>query len=290
METKEIQEVKITEPNFLAPAGIAQAFRQVSNAKTNLPVINMIILGILAGVFIGVGGQLAAMVTFDMEGFLGIGFTKFIFGSVFSVGLMMVVIGGAELFTGNNLIFLGVLNGDVKLSKMLKNWFWVYLANFVGSLLMVWIIYTTELWKTGNLGVGAKALAIANGKVNLSWEVAFSRAILCNWLVCMAVWMSAAAKDIVGKIFAIYFPIMAFVASGFEHSVANMFFVPMGLILKSNSSVVEAAGLVGKLSNLTWGGFIGKNLIPVTLGNIIGGAFFVATLYWMVYLRGKKDK
>ncbi|GAB4113174.1 MAG: formate/nitrite transporter family protein [Candidatus Caldatribacteriota bacterium] len=290
MEEKEIQEVKIIEPNFLSPAGIAQAFRGVSKAKTSLPLLNMIVLGILAGVFIGFGGQLATMVSFDMEKIFGIGFTKFIFGSVFTVGLMMVVIGGAELFTGNNLIFLGVLNGDVKLGKMLNNWFWVYLANFAGSLLMVWIIYATELWKTGNLGEGAKALAIANGKVNLGWGAAFARAILCNWLVCMAVWMSAAAKDIVGKIFAIYFPIMAFVASGFEHSVANMYFVPMGLILKSNSSVVEAAGLVGKLSNLTWGGFIGKNLIPVTLGNIIGGAFFVATLYWMVYLRGKKDK
>lgn len=290
METKEIQEVKIIEPNFLAPAGIAQAFRGVSKAKTSLPLLNMIILGILAGVFIGFGGQLATMVSFDMEKIFGIGFTKFIFGSVFTVGLMMVVIGGAELFTGNNLIFLGVLNGDVKLSRMFNNWFWVYLANFIGSLLLAWIMYATELWKTGNFGEGAKALAIANGKVNLGWGAAFARAILCNWLVCMAVWMSAAAKDIVGKIFAIYFPIMAFVASGFEHSVANMYFVPMGLFLKNNPQVVEAAGLVGKLSSFTWGGFIWKNLLPVTLGNILGGAFFVATLYWVVYLRGKKDK
>ncbi len=290
MEVKEVQEVKMVEPNFLAPAGIGQAFRGIGKAKTSLPVFNMIILGILAGVFIGFGGQLATMVTFDMEKLFGVGFTKFIFGSVFSVGLMMVVIGGAELFTGNNLIFLGVLSGDVKLRRMLNNWFWVYFANFAGSILLAWIMYATELWKTGNLGEGVKALAIANGKVTLSWGSAFARAIVCNWLVCMAVWMATAAKDIVGKIFAIYFPIMAFVASGFEHSVANMYFVPMGLLLKNNPQVVESAGLTGKLSSLTWGGFIWKNLLPVTLGNIIGGAFFVATLYWMVYLRGKKEK
>jgi len=228
------------------------------------------------------------MVSYDMSKFLGAGFTKFIFGSVFSVGLILVVIAGAELFTGNSLIFISVLNGDVKTSKLLNNWFWVYFANFAGSLLLVWIMYATGLWKTGDLGVGAKALAIANGKVNLSWGSAFSRAILCNWLVCLAVWLAVAAKDVVGKIAAIYFPIMAFVASGFEHSVANMYFVPMGLLLKGNVDVVAAAGLTDKLANLTWGGFIANNLIPVTLGNIVGGAFFVSTLYWVVYLRDKK--
>jgi len=162
------------------------------------------------------------------------------------------------------------------------------MANFIGSLLLVWIMYSTGLWKTGDFGVGAKALAIANGKVNLSWGAAFARAIGCNWLVCLAVWLAIASKDVVGKIFGIYFPIMAFVASGFEHCVANMYFIPMGLLLKNNADVVAAAGLTNKLANLTWGGFIGNNLIPVTLGNIVGGAFFVSTLYWVVYLKGKK--
>ena len=288
MELKEIQEVKNVTPNFLAPGAVAKAIIGVGKAKTSLSVIQMIILGILAGAFIGFGSELATMVSYDMSKFLGVGFTKFIFGSVFSVGLILVVIAGAELFTGNSLIFISVLNGDVKTSKLLNNWFWVYFANFAGSLLLVWIMYATELWKTGDLGVGAKALAIANGKVNLSWGSAFSRAILCNWLVCLAVWLAVAAKDVVGKIAAIYFPIMAFVASGFEHSVANMYFVPMGLLLKGNVDVVAAAGLTDKLANLTWGGFIANNLIPVTLGNIVGGAFFVSTLYWVVYLRDKK--
>jgi formate/nitrite transporter len=288
MESKEIQEVKNVTPNFLAPGGVAKAIIGVGKAKTSLSVMQMIILGILAGVFIGFGSELATMVSYDMSKFMGEGFTKFIFGSVFSVGLILVVIAGAELFTGNSLIFVSVLSGDVKVGKLLNNWFWVYLANFAGSLILVWIMYASGLWKTGNLGVGVKALAIANGKVNLSWGSAFARAIGCNWLVCLAVWLAVASKDVVGKIFAIYFPIMAFVASGFEHCVANMYFVPMGLLLKGNIDVVAAAGLTGKLANLTWGGFIANNLIPVTLGNIVGGAFFVSTLYWAVYLKGEK--
>ncbi len=287
MEAKEIQEVRNVTPGFLAPGEVAKAIIGVGKAKTSLSVMQMVILGILAGAFIGFGSELATMVSFDMSKFLGVGFAKFIFGSVFSVGLILVVIAGAELFTGNNLIFIGVLTGDVKFSKMLNNWFWVYVANFIGSLLLVWIMYATGLWKTGDFGVGAKALAIANGKVNLAWGAAFARAIGCNWLVCLAVWLAVASKDVVGKIFAIYFPIMAFVASGFEHSVANMYFIPMGILLKNNADVVAAAGLTDKLANLNWGGFV-NNLIPVTLGNIVGGAFFVSALYWAVYSKGKK--
>lgn len=288
MDSKEIQEVRNVASGFLAPAEVAKAIIGVGKAKTSLSVMQMIILGILAGAFIGFGSELATMVSFDMSKFLGVGFAKFIFGSVFSVGLILVVIAGAELFTGNNLIFVGVLTGDAKFSKMLNNWFWVYIANFIGSLLLVWLMYATGLWKTGDFGVGVKALAIANGKVNLAWGAAFARAIGCNWLVCLAVWLAVASKDVVGKIFAIYFPIMAFVASGFEHSIANMYFIPMGILLKNNADVVAAAGLTDKLANLTWGGFFVNNLIPVTLGNIVGGAFFVSTLYWAVYLKGKK--
>jgi len=132
-----------------------------------------------------------------------------------------------------------------------------------------------------------KALAIANSKVNLTFLQAFARGIMCNWLVCLAVWMAVSARTVVGKVWAIFFPIMAFVASGFEHSVANMFFIPMGLALKGQTAIVTAAGLVDKLSHLTIGGMV-INLIPVTLGNIVGGAFFVATLYWVVYLRNEK--
>ncbi|HKK83277.1 MAG TPA: formate/nitrite transporter family protein [Atribacterota bacterium] len=271
-----------------APAAVANAFCSVGETKANLSLAKMIILGFLAGAYIAFGAQLATIVTYDAAKYVGVGITKILFGSVFSVGLMLVVIAGAELFTGNNLIVVGTLNGNVSIGKLMNSWVWIYIANFIGSILLVWIMYATQLWKTGDLAVGAKALAIANGKVNLSWGAALSRGIACNWLVCLAVWLAVAAKDVPGKIFGIYFPIMAFVASGFEHSVANMYFVPMGIMLKGNAAVVEAAGLTDKLANLNWGGFIFNNLLPVTIGNIIGGAFFVATLYWYVYLRDAK--
>jgi len=288
VEKEKIQKVENITALCNPPAAVANAFCVIGKNKANLPWIKMIILGILAGAYIGFGAQLATMVTYDSAKYIGSGISKLLFGSVFSVGLMLVVIAGAELFTGNNLIVVGTLNGNVSTGKLINSWFWIYVANFVGSILLVWIMYATQLWKTGDLAVGAKALAIANGKVNLSWGAALARGIVCNWLVCLAVWLAVAAKDVAGKILAIYFPIMAFVASGFEHSVANMYFVPMGIMLKGNTALVEAAGLTDKLANLNWGGFIFNNLLPVTIGNIIGGAFFVATLYWIVYLRDAK--
>ena len=287
-EKEKIQKVENITAPCNPPAAVANAFCGIGKVKCDLPWIKMIILGILAGVYISFGGQLATMVTYDAAQYISDGVPRFLFGSVFSVGLMLVVIAGAELFTGNNLIVVGALNGSVPVGKLINNWFWVYVANFIGSLLIVWIMYAAELWKVGDFGLGARALAIANGKVNISWGAAIARGILCNWLVCLAVWMAVAAKDVAGKILAIYFPIMAFVASGFEHSIANMYFVPMGIMLKGNASVVAAAGLTDRLANLNWGGFIFNNLIPVTIGNIIGGAFFVATLYWFVFLKDKK--
>jgi formate/nitrite transporter len=151
-------------------------------------------------------------------------------------------------------------------------------------------MYGSGLWKVGNLAVGAKALSIANAKVNLSWVEAFCRGIGCNWLVCLAVWMALSSRNVIGKIFAIYFPIMAFVASGFEHSIANMYFIPLGIYLKGQSAVVAAANLTDKLNNLTWEGFWISNEIPVTLGNIVGGAFFVGFIYWLVYCKEKKSE
>jgi len=271
------------------PATVADTLtRTVCIKKTQESLLRLTILGIFAGVYIGFGAQLAIMVTHDMAGFLGVGMAKLIGGAVFSVGLMLVVIAGAELFTGNNLIFLSVLDRQVGVGRLLRNWGIVYFANLLGSLLLVLLMYWSNLWEVNGALVGAKALSIANAKVNLSFLEAFARGILCNWLVCLAVWMAVSARTVVGKIFAILFPIMAFVASGFEHSVANMFFIPMGLALKSQAAVVSAAGLTDALSHLTVGGMV-MNLIPVTLGNIVGGAFFVATLYWIVYLREEHE-
>ncbi len=258
--------------------------------KVNSSITKLLILGIFAGVFIGFGAQLATVAGHDMSRYFGVGFSKLMMGAVFSVGLMLVVIAGAELFTGNNLVVLSALDKRISWGKVITHWGIVFAANFIGSILIVYLVFYSGLWKSADYKVGAFALKIANGKVNLSFIEAFTRAILCNWLVCLAVWMAFASRYVIGKIFAIMFPVMAFVASGYEHSIANIFFIFKGILLKSQPEVVNAAGLsADKLSNLNWGGFIFNNLIPVTLGNIIGGAFFVAFLYWVVYLKPQKD-
>ena len=275
---------------FLSPSEICKKIEETSKQKAVLSFRCLIILGVLAGVYIGFGAELSTMVTHDMAKYLGMGFSKFIAGSVFSVGLMLVVIGGAELFTGNCLMFGYAICRDIKAGQLFRNWSIVYLANFAGSLFLVGIMYYSGLWEIGNFGVGAKALTIANAKVSLSFVEAFCRGICCNWLVCLAVWLAVAGQDIVSKILGIYFPIMAFVASGFEHSIANMYFIPMGLILKGNEAVVASAGLLEKLGQLTWNSFLLNNLLPVTLGNIVGGGIFVAGVYCLAFHKRKKHE
>ncbi len=271
---------------FLSPKEVAESVVVIGKNKSELRTLPMLLLGMLAGVYIGFGAELCTMVTHDLSKYLGVGFAKFVGGSVFTVGLMLVVIAGSELFTGNCLLMItGVLAREVPMKGMLRNWFFVYLANFVGAILLVIIMYYSGLWKVGNLGVGAAALATAVGKVDLSFTEAFCRGVGCNWLVCLAVWLAIAGKDSISKIFGIYFPIMAFVASGFEHSVANMYFIPMGLFLKGEVAVVNAAGLAEKINSFTWSRFIIGNLVPVTLGNIIGGSLFVGVVYFLIYLR-----
>lgn len=282
--------------NFLTPAEIAVAVNNAGKAKAEMPIFKMIVLGILAGAYIGFGANLATKVGAapDADTAMGI----FLFGAVFSVGLMMVVIGGAELFTGNNMAcMVAVLNGQATWGGLLKNWVVVYFANFAGSVMLVFIIFGGMYWiaadpATGAVGLsamGTKAAAIAKGKLSLSWSSAFLRGICCNWLVCMAVWLAFAAKDVVGKIFGIFFPIMAFVASGFEHSVANMFFIPMGIQVANSAPAAAAEKLAMNpdaiSSFFSYGNFITANLIPVTLGNIVGGAIFVGMFYWLAYLR-----
>jgi formate/nitrite transporter len=217
---------------------------------------------------------------------LGFGLTKFMAGAVFSVGLMLVVIAGAELFTGDNLIVISALEKKVRWGELLKTWVAVYIGNLIGSVLIALLLYWSGLWSmNGNL-VGAAALKIAGSKVGLTFVQGLVRGILCNWLVCLAVWMATSSKDVIGKLFAVFFPVMAFVASGFEHSIANMFFIPYGILLKSVPKVVEATGkTLADYAGLNWGTLWTKNLIPVTIGNIIGGAFFVGFIYWFVYLK-----
>lgn len=274
---------------FLLPEEIAKNVVEVSKKKSRLRILPLLLLGILAGAYIGFGAELCTITTHDLSMYLGMGFSKFIGGSVFSVGLILVAIGGAELFTGNCLMLTGVLTRDISIMSMLRNWLFVYLANFVGSMLLVIIIYYSGLWKIGNFEVGIAALTTATEKVNLSFVEAFLRGVGCNWLVCLAIWLSIAGKDTISKIIGIYFPVMAFVASGFEHSIANMYFIPIGLFLKGNVAVVSKAGLVEGINNLNWLGFFVRNLIPVTLGNIVGGAFFVGGIYYLAYLWRNKN-
>jgi formate/nitrite transporter len=270
---------------FSAPAAVCHAVtRTVSPGKARLPLVPLLILGLFAGIYIGFGAALATLVGHDAAAFMGVGVAKLLSGLVFSVGLILVVVAGAELFTGNNLMIAAIADRKITPGEMLGKWAIVYFANFAGSLLLVWIMYHSNLWKTANSAVGAQALSIANAKVNLTFSEAFFRGIGCNWLVCLAVWMALSARQISGKILAIVFPITAFVALGFEHCIANMYFIPMGILLKS-APFAAALGL--DLSHLTWGAFITANLVPVTIGNIVGGAGFVGLLYWVVYLRKK---
>jgi len=274
--------------NIFTPAEVAGNACKAGATKGNAPFLNLALLSILAGVYIGFGANLATVVGAD-------GGSKFLFGAVFSVGLMLVVIAGAELFTGNNMFLaISVFNGETTWGKLLYNWVVVFVFNFVGSILLVYIIFGGSYWIGPNAegaialtAVGTKALAIAKGKLTLTWGAAFLRAILCNWLVCLAVWMALTAKDTIGKIFAIFFPIMAFVTSGFEHSVANMFFIPMGITIANTApELATKAGFDPTL--FTYGNFFMNNLIPVTLGNIVGGAICVAGIYYLCYLRPAK--
>lgn len=270
------------------PVAIADNLsKTIGVKKVNASVGKITILGIFAGAYIAFGAALATLVGHDLAQYVGLGLSKFITGAVFSVGLMLVVIAGAELFTGNNLMLMSVLDKRVSLGKMLSKWAVVYAANFIGAILLACLYYYTNLWNAGNGAVGLAALKIANAKVNLTFAEALTRSILCNWLVCLAVWMAIASRDVAGKIFAIFFPIMAFVALGFEHSIANMYFIPMGIFLKG-AGIAAAAGM--DISGLTWFNFVIRNLIPVTIGNIIGGAIFVGLLYWTVYVKGTEVK
>ncbi|MCD4817106.1 MAG: formate/nitrite transporter family protein [Candidatus Cloacimonetes bacterium] len=283
--------------NFLAPADLAKAFVGVSKAKAGKSFAQLFVLGILAGVFIGFAAHLATTVAtgWTIGGSAALfGLKKFFIGAVFSTGLMLVIIPGSELWTGNNLMMIGALNKDITFGKMLRNWGIVYLGNLVGSIFLAWVIAKMS-GLTGGV-VGGTAINIAYGKVAATVDggtshnmMYFFRAIGCNWLVCLAVMMAVAAKDIGGKVLAIFFPIMAFVTSGFEHAIANMYFIPAGIYAKTFPDAVSASGKsLSTLTSLNWGSFFTENLISVTIGNFVGGAILCATVYWWLFVKGSK--
>lgn len=276
--------------NFLTPAEIAKATIQAGINKAQLSKRNMFILGILAGAFIAFASEGSNMAAFNLLAkpeTYGLG--KAMAGAIFGTGLMLVVIAGGELFTGNTMMIAGVLDKKIAIAPMLKNWFFVYLGNLVGSLLIAYMMNQSGLFNSGANVLGGVTIKIAAYKVGLTFMQAFYLGIMCNWLVCLAVWMATGAKDIVGKLMAIFFPIWLFITSGFEHSVANMYYISAGIMAKGTQSWVDAAMALGvtpeKLASLNWGSFFANNLLPVTLGNIVGGGIFVGVVYWYVYIK-----
>lgn len=247
-------------------------------------------LGILGGAFIALASQGSNVAIHTIH---SVGVAKALAGALFSTGLMMVVITGAELFTGNMLIVVSCLERKSKWLGMLRNWFLVYIGNFIGSILIVIFIILSGQFNFSDGLLGGFTIKTASYKVSLTFANAFFMGLLCNWLVCMAVWMAFAAKDIAGKLLAIFFPIWLFITSGFEHSIANMYYIPAGILAKNKQTWVDAAVGMGitndKLDSLNWYTFVFNNLIPVSLGNIIGGTLFVGTIYWFSFLYKKKE-
>lgn len=279
------------EKAYLTPKEIVTTTIETGIKKVKTKPLNQFILGILAGAFIAFaseGSNMAAFNLFAKPETYGLG--KALAGVVFATGLMLVIIAGGELFTGNTLITIGVLEKKIKLKDMLSNWFFVYLGNFVGALFIAYMMNMSGLFNSGDNMLGGITLKIAAYKTHLTFSQAFYLGIMCNWLVCIAVWMSYGAKDIIGKCFAIFFPISLFITSGFEHSIANMYYIPAGILAKSNASWVEASGLTAeKLAHLNWSTFITKNLVPVTIGNIVGGVILVAGVYWFTYYKNSEN-
>lgn len=269
------------EKRMLTPAEVCDATVNVGIAKTSLGSLQMLLLGIFAGAFIAFGGFSSTMASHSIENF---GLAKLVTGAVFPVGLMLVVVCGAELFTGNNLISVALFDKKVTINKMLKNWGIVYIGNFIGSVLVAYLVFESGLFGLNAGKVGAAAIKTAAYKGGLTFGNGIASGILCNILVCLAVWASFAAKDIASKVAIIWFPIMAFVASGFEHSIANMYYFAAGILAKSNEGFAAASGLAPeKLASVNWATAFMNNLIPVTIGNIIGGVVVVSLVYWTVY-------
>jgi formate transporter len=263
------------------PTEMAYRVETVGVAKARMAMVPMLGLGLMAGVFIGFGAM-------NFTTAMAQGMPRIVAALMFSLGLVLVIIGGAEMFTGNNLIAMAWAQGKIRTREVLRSWGWVYLANLAGSLGIVLLAYLSGILHSVDLGYGVQALQIAAAKTNLSFSEAFFKGILCNTLVCLAVWLCFAARTVVDRIFCIIFPITAFVNMGFEHCVANMFFIPLGYLALQDPAVLAAAHLAtGATAHLNLTGFVG-NIAAVTLGNIVGGTVFVAGMYYVVYLRGQR--
>lgn len=272
----------------LVPKAMAAKSESIGVAKVNLGPLRMFALAVLAGAFIALGAVFATTATAGAAGVLPFGLTKLVGGLVFCLGLILVVGAGAELFTGNNLIVMAWASGKVSTAALLRNWVIVYIGNFVGSVGTALLVFISKQYTFGQGVVGLTALNTAQAKVGYDFVQAVALGVLCNALVCLAVWLAIGARSATDKILAIIFPISAFVAAGFEHSVANMYFIPMGLLIKAGAADSFWTAIDSSpagYASLTWGSFFVENLLPVTIGNIIGGSLMVGLVYWFIYLR-----
>lgn len=275
--------------NFLSPAEVAELVVGVGQRKAEMSVTNQLILGVMAGAFIAFGAAGSCVAVHTVE---SAGVAKALAGALFAAGLIMVVVAGGELFTGNSLMLMALAEGRISPWQLLRSWIVVYAGNFAGALLTVGLVCLSGQWGMSGGLLGASVIKTAAGKTALSFQNAFFLGVLCNWLVCLAVWMSFAARDIAGKVLVIFFPIWIFVTSGFEHSVANMYYIPAGILAAADPALAERAASVGlspeALANLNWGAMLQANLLPVTLGNVVGGGVLVALACWFVYRRAKR--
>jgi formate/nitrite transporter len=281
--------MKLENIDSLLPSEMALKAESIGVAKANMSLLKTLVLGILAGAFIAFGSVFFTTVTTAST--MSYGVTRLLGGLSFSLGLVLVIVGGAELFTGNNLIIMAWANKKVSTIQVLRNWGLVYLGNFIGALFIVVLMLVAKQYQSASGMVGLNLLHIAKVKCELGFTQAVASGILCNILVCLAVWLCFSSSSITGKIVSIVFPITAFVSIGFEHSIANMYFIPKAIILLNQNDPVLISLMAQSGNNyeaITWTNFLLNNLLPVTLGNIIGGAVLVGLVYWFVYLRNNK--
>jgi formate transporter len=268
------------------PPQIAAKAGDIGVTKAGMGAVRTLALSVLAGAFIALGAMFATTVGAGAD--IPFGLAKLLGGIAFSLGLILVVVAGAELFTGNNLIVMAWAERRVPVRRVVRNWVLVYAGNLVGAVATALLVYASEQYMFGDGAVGTSALTLAQTKTSLDFGQAIALGILCNALVCLAIWLTYAARSVTDKVLAILFPITAFVAAGFEHSVANMYFLPMGLLIHDNGSSEfwESSGTAAAdYPDITWTHALLDNLLPVTIGNIIGGSVMVGLVYWLIYVR-----
>ena len=289
----------------IMPAAIAVRVEASGVQRASLDPLTLFVLSILGGAFIGFGAVFATTVSAGSVVAVGpdgaaifsaglpYGVVRLLTGLAFTLGMILIVVGGAELFTGNNLIVIAWASGKVRTRDVLLNWIFAFSGNFIGAFLTAVFMFQTTQYTFGGGAVGLTALTTANAKASLAFVPAFALGIMCNALVCLAVWMCFAARTTVDRIFTIIPPITAFAAAGFEHCIANAYFIPLGLFIKAGAPA-SFWSAIGKTTSdfpaLTWQNFWIGNLVPVTIGNLVGGTVMVAAVYWFVYLRKRQHQ